>query len=205
VWQLGLATLWFFGFAFVVGIGLNIVFAAFGAVFASDVPVHTMLPASAAIYMLVMGIIMPQYLELVMNHGATRKQHALGLLGAGIVMSCLLTIICAIVATIFGDFDVSVAVHGLLVSFSCFMTGWVIVLGYQLRRVFAAFLTTLFGIVMFGLVPQQSSGTPGLTYLFGGDQLIPIASSMAIPINLLACLALFAIILALTRRIAIKV
>ncbi|MDR1422810.1 MAG: hypothetical protein LBI64_08125 [Coriobacteriales bacterium] len=174
----------------------------------------------SSVLMLVLGTIMPLYLETMLGFGLTRRQHAVALLGAAGTISVGLALVSGCAAVVLGLLNASgptvVGVPELVaIALSdclCFIAGWFIILGYQLRRVWSACLTTAVGASLFLFLLPWAGGT--LLYLNGVAALVTgyvwdatLASTVSFITCLLlalACLVLASVVLLVSRRIAVK-
>jgi hypothetical protein len=220
LWHLrvmGLTTLCFVGIVALITILLNVASEVYGW-FSSAEPITypLMIAGSSAVFLLVMGIVMPTFLEVILSFGITRRQNALALLLTAATLAGGLVLIYVLGTLILRQFDLtqnltllSFFIYGWLM----FLIGWFIVIGYQYRSVLAAILTTLLGCLMF------LYGTSWPTFLHGAfpatdsnlmerGWLALIGENTAI-LSLISALILIAIltptIIALTRRIPLKV
>ncbi|MDR1183272.1 MAG: hypothetical protein LBK67_00565 [Coriobacteriales bacterium] len=222
---MGSTTLWFLGILALITLLFNATSVLFDWPGWNGLLSYSLLITVASpVFLLVMGIVMPSYLESMLSFGATRKQHALALLLTGMAVTAGLALISSIMIVIIKQFNLDPAVVDLtyltypqLLSFflqDClfFLTGWFIVIGYQYRRVFTAFLSTLIGPVLLlsrdswnWLFSQSSLVTSGMA----NSGLLRTISEGGILADLISTAILVAIllpaILALTRRIPIKV
>lgn len=142
-------------FTFVMFV-LNVAFNYFGVSSGGDIEWLTypaILQLSIPYFMLVLGIIMPCYMELLLGYGITRRQQSVGLLGATAVISIATAIVYATLLVFAGEFSLSQSAGQVLSNWYYFLFGWVIVLGYLYRRVFAAIASTLAGIALLGFWP----------------------------------------------------
>jgi hypothetical protein len=159
---------------------------------------------SCAIFMLVLGIIMPLYLGLNMFLGVTRREHTAALLIVGIALCLVFAVFGAVLQAFFGNFYPPTILHGFVIVLCAYLVGWVIVLGFQFRRVTTAIggfiaVAALSGLV--GLVIAQfAPGSDFLnlevgTYVSSGVELAGYA---------VLCLIFIAIIVPATNRVALK-
>ena len=161
--------------------------------------------ASCAIYMLVIGIIFPLMLGLHMSLGVTRREHTVGLLVVASLLSLVFALVWAIMQVLlFPVFDIKAVLTVFTLSLGSYLMSWVIVLGFQFRRV----ITGILGFVIVGLV--------GFPINLGIEQFVPETNFFNIEMGiyvyswielagealLIACFV--AIIVLATKRIPIK-
>jgi hypothetical protein len=185
---------------------MNIMFTYFGVFEVGETWAYSeILPNATAIYMLVLGIVLPLYLEILMGQGATRHQFTVALLSASALTACALALINVVVALIFADFTVLSVLRWALSNWFFFLVGWLIVIGYQFRHVITAVASTLVGICLLTLWPFCGSYVAAelgktVAVFFGSVPVLLLAV-----IGLVGSFALAAIIHVLTRRVSIKV
>ncbi|MDR1015178.1 MAG: hypothetical protein LBL86_09430 [Coriobacteriales bacterium] len=164
-----------------------------------------MLLTSSNVFLLVMGIVMQTYLETMLGFGLTRKQNSCALLLASALMALVLALVGALGFLLGGQFELLGSLQAFTGGWLSYLIGWFIVIGYQYRRVLAAALSTALGAALFWLVAS-----------YGSLLLVPLmmridalgreeASALAYGLSLLVGLALIPAILALARRIPLKV
>jgi hypothetical protein len=226
---MGLTTVCFLAIIALIMIFMEIVFSSTGssvtveAIFAPLSPNVSLvyvaeylvvLGASCSFYFLVLGIIMPTYLEVLLGFGLTRKQNALGLLLAGAAIINTLAIAGALVGLLISQFDLPYSLNILRAFIGAdlsFLVGWFIVTGYQFRSVIGSALTTAIGaaICLLGntwaaLIPEPTDGVRTLVFMK-----VTAAETDTEVIGFISALILIAIlmptIIALTRRIPLKV
>jgi hypothetical protein len=230
--QMGLSIAWFAGILVLVVLFIGIVLSIFGEPSETSFRALIELPwasglssyftgyaaafiTAGPIFFLVMGIVMPTYLETLLNFGLTRRQYALGLLLAATLTIGGIGLVDTFAVLVINQFVLSQDLGFLtllLCNYLFFLTGWFIVAGYLRRRVISCFLTTALGveIVSVGLSwhsillesPLASNGTVNLG-------LFVITPENASIVGLVSTLVLIAIliptVIALTRRAPIKV
>ncbi|MDR2107928.1 MAG: hypothetical protein LBP28_00495 [Coriobacteriales bacterium] len=214
---MGLSCLWFLGIVTALLLLFSGVFGAFNITLFNSTPAPpAMLANASCVYLFVMGIVMSSYLETLLNFGITRRQCALALLAASALNAAVLAFISGLATIAYTGFDPLRMLNLLLICWYNYLLGWLIATGYQHRRVITAFCTTLVGATLSSTLPvlyinpvpqmivvnEAAVSTWTLLPLTQGD-LIAIWSGMAL--CLLVCVTLAAVILALTRRIAIKI
>jgi hypothetical protein len=201
---MGVSTLFFLAIFAVVIVVINLTLTRVDVLDENALlPYSEILPNSTAIYMLVMGIIMPLYLEILLGQGATRRQFAVGLLGASVLFACALALVNAVIALAFADATLLSIPRWALANWFPFLAGWIIVIGYQYRRVITGFASTLIGVCLLTLSPLWPS-------YFNFNGMVPtllgsVPALLSVAIGFAASLVLAVIILVLTRRIPIKV
>jgi hypothetical protein len=161
---------------------------------------------ASCIYLLVMGIVMQSYLETLLNFGLTRRQNTYALLLVSVLMAFAFALISSLVGVLLGEFDPLWGIQLFAANWMSYLLGWLIVIGYQYRRVLAAILSTAIGAaLLFSFVPAVwQSGW--LTLLLATSTSSPELTSMLTSgILLLVSLALMLAIIPLTSRIPIKV
>jgi hypothetical protein len=222
---MGSTTLWFLGILALITLLFNTTSVLFGWPEWGELLSYPLLiTVTSPVFLLVMGIIMPSYLESMLSFGTTRRQHALALLLTGMAVTVGLALVSSIMIVIVRQFNLDPVVVNLtyltypqLLSFflqDClfFLIGWFIVIGYQYRRVLTAFLSTLIGPVL--LLSRDSwnwlfSQSSLVTSSMASSGLLRTISESGILADLISTAILVAIllptILALTRRIPIKV
>jgi hypothetical protein len=132
-------------------------------VFPLDAYYRTTFVWSCAIFMLVLGIIMPLYLGLNMSLGVTRREHTAALLIVGVSLCLLFAVFDTVLQAFFGIFYLLSIPTGFVVILSAYLGGWVIVLGFQFRRV----TTAIGGFLVVGVLVSA------LTALVGVEQTVP--------------------------------
>jgi hypothetical protein len=214
--SMGVATLWFLGiYALVMAVLYPLividVFDLFGRDTASPIRLSETVASASSIYLLVTGIVMPSYLETALSFGLTRRQNACALLLVSALLAFGLTLVSELVALVFAEpanflWSIQAFLHG----WFFYLIGWLIVIGYQYRRIIGALLTTALGV---GLFFSLLAFTPSWSFVLGETSVLNSISEGALvsllflfsPFSLLACLALALVIVLLTRRIPIKV
>jgi hypothetical protein len=126
---------------------------------------------SCSIFMLVLGIIMPLYLGLNMSLGVTRREHTSALLIVGTTLCLLFAVFGALLQTVFGNYYLPTILHGFVIVLCAYLAGWVIVLGFQFRRVTTAIggfiaVAAISGLVGF-VIAQFAPGSDFLTLEVG--------------------------------------
>jgi hypothetical protein len=155
IWHLrtmGLTTLCFVGVVALITLVLNVAAEVYGWLSLTEPMTYPlMLAGSTGIFLLVMGIIMPTYLEAMLSFGITRRQNTVALLlaAATVTGGLLLTYV---VGTLIGC-QLDPAQNLTLLSFFVyswlfFLIGWFVVIGYQYHSGIAI-LTTLLGLILF--------------------------------------------------------
>jgi hypothetical protein len=217
LWRMMLVSVWFLGIFVLM---MTLVWILVDR-FAENVQEPLFLPNifvnAMGIYLMVLGITWPLNLELMLNFGLTRHQHSFALLGAGAVLAAflvLLGVLARLFVASFTPFEVFTGfIYGFIYGCFLFLIGWFIVLGYQLRRVIAAILSTLIGAALFFL------WQPPLLTLYGAASYGPLTTVFnltepeitSLPFMVFMLLAtmifyvgLITTILLGTRRISIK-
>ncbi|MDR3053426.1 MAG: hypothetical protein LBU48_06160 [Coriobacteriales bacterium] len=204
--QMGLSTLFFLAIFAVVMVVINLMLTHVDVLDANALlPYSEVLPNSTAGYMLVMGIVMPLYLEILLGQGATRRQFAVGLLGASALIASALALVNVMIALVLADVTVLSVLGWALGNWFYFLVGWLIVIGYQYRHVITAILSTLIGICLLSLWPLggtfiSKSLTELAVTLFG-----PMPVLLATAASSATTLVLAFVVVILSRRISIKV
>jgi hypothetical protein len=219
---MGSTTLWFLGILALITLLFNTTSVLFGWPEWEELLSYPLLiTVTSPVFLLVMGIIMPSYLESMLSFGATRKQHTLALLLTGMAVIVGLSLVSSIMIVIVKQFNLDPTAVDLtypqLLSFflqDClfFLVGWFIVVGYQYRRVLTAFLSTLIGPALLlskGSWNWLFSQSSLVTSSMANSGLLRTISESGLLADLISTAILVAIllpaILALTRRIPIKV
>jgi hypothetical protein len=177
---------------------------AVGTAFPLNIYYQQTFMGACSIYMLVMGIVMPLYLGLNMSFGVTRREHTNALLIVGGALCLLLALLHVVMFAILGNLTAISVLASLAVILSTFLTGWIIVLGFQLRRVTTAILGFVI-VIAFGLlvgfgVEQFAPNT----FLFHFDVGVTLFSWVDIVGELILCACFAAIIVLATKRIPLK-
>ncbi|MDR2197661.1 MAG: hypothetical protein LBO07_06845 [Coriobacteriales bacterium] len=226
IWHMrvmGQSTLWFLGIMLLVVTVINVGFVSFSIIPYPAEPLiyPSAIAAASNVFLLVMGFVMPSYLESALSFGLTRQQHALALLLCGLAIAGGLALICVLLALPLSQFDLLQSVRFFLPfihSWFFFLVGWLIVIGYQYRRIVTAILSTLLGIAVlaFGsfwiewlrMSPLAVDDTSVLhlqpllqAVEFGGVYL----GILNLAITIVLIIILMPTVIALTRRISIKV
>jgi hypothetical protein len=206
--NMGSPTLWFLGIATLIAVLLSTGFRS---------PLEAclvLIVGTSPVFLLVMGIVMPTYLESMLSFGVTRKQHATALLLSGAALTGGLALIAGIlILPISGADPINYPIAFTFAWFS-FLIGWLISIGYQYRHVLTAFFSTLIGVALFLLGPSwphfllmrvpvdplTARVSLGLLDISPANANILSFASMALVIVIL-----MPTVLALTRRIPIKV
>jgi hypothetical protein len=230
--QMGLSTAFFAGILVLVVLFISIVLSFFGESFEISFNSFVELPwavgvfsyfanygaafiTAGPIFFLVVGIVMPTYLETLLTFGLTRQQYALGLLLAAALLIGGIGLVCTFAALAINQFtlpqDLSFFTlplrNGLF-----FLTGWLIVIGYLCRSVIGAILTTSVGAVVFFselLWPLYLLASPFAVNGTVNLGLFILTAENVGAARLVSALVLIAIliptVIALTRRVPIKV
>jgi hypothetical protein len=151
LYNMGSSTAWFLGIMALLTLLTSTAFAIFDPPSRPiTVAAYEMFAASSLLYQLVMGLVMPTYLESMLSFGLTRRQNALAMLVTSALMALGLSLLNNLLAIPLGAFAPVQIVSMFLNEWLCFLGGWFIVIGYQYRRVVTAFLSTLFSVVLLG-------------------------------------------------------
>ncbi|MDR1185009.1 MAG: hypothetical protein LBK67_09460 [Coriobacteriales bacterium] len=152
------------------------------------------------VFLLVMGIVMPTYLETMLNFGLTRRQNTYALLLVSALLTLGFALIILLVSLPSGGFGLLGSTLVFVNGWLSYLTGWFIVIGYQYRRVLTAFLTTAVGAALNFILLFQLAPLAQYTLVNQVE-----GSLAALGVSLLISLILIFAIIPLTSRIPIKV
>jgi hypothetical protein len=115
-------------------------------------------------FILVYGICAPLHLKNMLSFGITRGQFATGIIWAGALVTAGYVALDAIVSAVTGQFAAANLLSDFLISFSFWLFGWIVAVGFQYRNVFtsaggiALSVFLIYALIRYAYV-EQALGT----------------------------------------------
>jgi hypothetical protein len=218
---------WYLGIMLLVCIGLTVLLNAIGSGAVPDgtvfLPYGSMMLISSGIFVFVMGICTPLYLGFLMPFGITRGQFVRANMAAGAAIATLLLLVATLVMLLFDtqvlggvgwqteERSVVVSPEVQLTALSVlsswvnyivsFLIGWLIMLGFQLKKVVTAAGGILVTLLLIGLTDGPVSYLSNISVL-GAMGLDSFALNLLTDAIVAVLVAI--VIVSATRRVAIK-
>jgi hypothetical protein len=154
-------------------------------------------------FILVCGICAPLHLKNMLSFGITRGQFATGLICAGALVTTGYVALDAIVSAVTGQFAAANLLSDFLISFSFWLFGWIVAVGFQYRNVFtsaggiALSVFLIYALIRYAYVEQALGTWNESSYFFELS-----APGIAVFVAMDALLA--AILRFLTKRISVS-
>ena len=159
----------------------------------------SMLTNSNPIFLFVTGICLPFMMEVLLSNGVTRKQFSLALLVTALGFSVVLVLFQVLAAVLLGNFDLLTLGVCVVSNFCAWLLGWMIALGFQLRRVVTAIAGILIACVATVVISVPVIFVSS-NWLLSLDALPLLEFAITLAITIILAVALPA----LSKRVPIK-